>query len=331
MLLYSTDYTINIFMSQQVFKSRYPILEAAMNKGSTLKLALAVHAAGGYPSLCAWCYGFGGVFDPDLMKKDLDSFVDKTGSNRVHLSFEFDFLEHVDQCLQIADAYKVPTVELIYGLANTPRPLHLMSANQNIASLTKPLHDMGTKIFRRIYDTVSAETKQAHYLDGFCIKGAEAGGFSSTKPLKQIFLEQQSLTPDALLIPHGGIGTPEQVKEYIDLGAEMVGIGTVLALSQEGPIKADARDIAIASQANQLSNFAQTFVTETGETVVRRQNVLKFQDFQQPDDFNRTRGLMAGLWDNSTDQGHIYFGQAIDHVHETLPCEQIIKHLVSAL
>ena len=41
-------------MMQQVFQSQYPILEACMNRGSTVELAVAVHSAGGYPSLCSW-------------------------------------------------------------------------------------------------------------------------------------------------------------------------------------------------------------------------------------------------------------------------------------
>lgn len=39
-----------------IFNSKYPILEACMNRGSTIELALAVHDAGAYPSLCSWSY-----------------------------------------------------------------------------------------------------------------------------------------------------------------------------------------------------------------------------------------------------------------------------------
>jgi hypothetical protein len=57
-----------------------------MNKGSTIDLAVAVHKAGGYPSLCSWTYNR----NETLFRRDLTRFADVTQSNRVHVSFEFD-------------------------------------------------------------------------------------------------------------------------------------------------------------------------------------------------------------------------------------------------
>lgn len=318
-------------MTQQLFKSKYPILEAAMNKGSTIELALAVHEAGGYPSLCSWTYNIGQGFEIDRMYRDLDTFVTKTGSNNIHISFELDELESVDECHKLVSKYKMPTVEVIYGYTNSPRPLELMSTEQDIVALTKPLHDMGVKVFRRIYDPVTQETMNAHYLDGFCLKGKEAGGFTSTSTLKDFFLTQQQLTPTAMLIPYGGIGTADQVKEYLDLGATMVGVGTVLALSQESTIKLKAKQAALLAKSSHLKDFGKTFDLDDQKTVTRKQNALQFQEYRQLDDFNRTRGLVAGMWDQDTKEGHIYFGQSIDHVTEILPCKQIIEQLVSKI
>ena len=93
-----------------IFKSKYPILEACMNKGSTLQLALALDKVGVYPSLCSWTYNK----DFDLMQKELDMYVNKTGNNKIHLSFDLNELPNPDICHKIIDSYKLPTVEIIF-------------------------------------------------------------------------------------------------------------------------------------------------------------------------------------------------------------------------
>ena len=77
-----------------------------MNKGSTLPLALAVHCAGGYPSLCSWTYNR----HFSAMQADLDQFVTETGSNCIHLSFELDELSELSVCYNIVKSHNVPTI-----------------------------------------------------------------------------------------------------------------------------------------------------------------------------------------------------------------------------
>ena len=104
-------------MTQQIFKSSSPILEACMNKGSTIELAIAVHNAGGYPCLCSWTYNG----KSELMQRDLDRFVATTGSNRIHLSFELHEYPHT-AVQEIVKSHSIPTIEFIFGNKNTFRP-----------------------------------------------------------------------------------------------------------------------------------------------------------------------------------------------------------------
>lgn len=309
-------------MTQGIFKSRWPILEACMNKGSTLPLALAVHRAGGYASLCSWTYNqhFG------AMQADLDQFVSETGTNCVHLSFELAELPDFSVCYDIVASHRVPTIEIIYGHTNTPADL-AVDMDRAVTELLKPLHDLGTKIFRRIYEPVDAATAAAHYLDGFCIKGAEAAGFSGHEPLKDLFLRQRELTPGAALIPYGGIGTAAQVREYMELGAEMVGVGTVLALSAESTIKTETKLAVIQARKEDLKQVRHSY--DSG--VERKQNMLQFEPYQGRDDANGTAGLVYGIWKKNSNKGHIYVGHSVDHVTEILPCETIINNLVCEL
>jgi len=307
-------------MTQQVFQSRYPILEACMNRGSTLELAVAVHAAGGYPSLCSWTYNQ----HSQAMQQDLDRFVKLTNSNCIHLSFELNEFDH--QVVQdIVRSHAIPTIEIIYGKTNTFRPTDSESELEvALLRLLEPLKSQGTKIFKRIYEPVGQDTMDRHLLDGFCIKGAESAGFSSYTPVKETFLKQRELTPGAMLIPYGGIGTADQVQDYIELGAEMIAMGTVFALSAESTMATETKLAAIQKQAQDLVQLTHDF-----GGVKRKQSALKFGNYAGPDDANGTIGLVRGL--NGKPDSHVYLGRGIDHVDEILSCQQIIQRLVEKI
>jgi NAD(P)H-dependent flavin oxidoreductase YrpB (nitropropane dioxygenase family) len=303
-----------------VFQSQYPILEACMNKGSTVELAIAVHKAGGYPSLCSWTYNS----KPELMQRDLDKFVQTTGSNQIHLSFEL----HEYQSVAVHDivkSHRVPTMEIIYGDKNTFRPTATeQELTEDLIALLQPIKSLGTKIFKRMYDPVDQATMDLHLLDGFCIKGAESAGFTGHTPIRDLFLTQRELTPKAMLIPYGGVGTAEQIKDYIDLGAEMVAVGTLLALSVESALSTETKLAAIQKGSADLTKF----VHQVGG-VERKQSALQFQPYRGPDDANGTMGLLRGM--RGRKDGHVYLGQGIDHVNELKTCQQIIEQLSSCL
>jgi hypothetical protein len=291
-----------------------------MNRGSTVELAVAVHAAGGYPSLCSWTYNG----HSQAMQQDLDRFVKLTNSNRIHLSFELNEFDH-QVVHDIVRSHCIPTIEIIYGKTNTFRPTDSDSELEvALLRLLAPLKEQGTKIFKRVYDTVDQDTMDRHLLDGFCIKGAESAGFSSYTPVKETFLRQRELTPYAMLIPYGGIGTADQVQDYIELGAEMVAVGTVLALSAESTMATQTKLAAVQKQSQDLVQSTHNF-----GGVERKQSTLKFGQYSGPDDANGTVGLVRGL--NGKPDSHVYLGRGIDHVNEILSCQQIIQRLVEKI
>jgi NAD(P)H-dependent flavin oxidoreductase YrpB (nitropropane dioxygenase family) len=307
-------------MTQQIFKSSLPILEACMNKGSTIELAIAVHNAGGYPCLCSWTYNG----KSELMQRDLDRFVATTGSNRIHLSFELHEYPHT-AVQEIVKSHSIPTIEIIYGNKNTFRPTDTeQELTAELLQLLEPIKALGTRVFKRIYDNVDQTMMDLHLLDGFCIKGAESAGFTSHTPVKEVFLRQRELTPTAMLIPYGGVGTAEQVKEYIDLGAEIVAVGTLLALSTESTISTETKLTAIQKQSKDLVQFKHMV-----GNVERKQSALQFEPYNGPDDANGTMGLLRGM--RGKKDGHIYLGHGIDHVTELKTCQEIIQELSSCL
>jgi len=221
-------------------------------------------------------------------------------------------------------------MEIVYGNSNSA-PAKDDIPDATVIEWLQPIHEAGVKIFRRIYEPMDKATADKHFIDGFCIKGLESAGFSGYTPVKELFLAQKELTPDAYLVPYGGVGTPEQVKEYIDLGAEIVAVGTLLALSAESPIKQATKLAVINAKKEDLSEFNHTFRRNGDTEVVRKQTALKFKEFQGTDNVNHTESLKYGLWKEDTDQGHIYAGHSIDKVTEVLPCKKIIQNLVAEL
>jgi hypothetical protein len=146
----------------------------------------------------------------------------------------------------------------------------------------------------------------------------------------RMLLQQKQLTPNAILIPYGGVGTAAQVKEYIDLGAEIVAVGTLLAMSAESPIKTETKLAAIQADKEKIKTKNHTF--QLGSTVVeRKQNMLEFQPYIGQDDANGTAGLVRGLYKKNNKDGHAYLGHSINHVTSILSCTQIIQNLVKCL
>ena len=258
------------------------------------------------------------------MQRDLDRFVSVTGSNRIHLSFELHELP--DSAIQaIIESHMIPTIEIIYGDKNTFRPTSTeQELTADVIRLLEPIKALGTKVFKRIYDNVSQDMMTQHLIDGFCIKGSESAGFTGHVSVMDLFLQQQSLTPNAMLIPYGGVGTAEQVKKYMDLGAETVAVGTVLALSAESPLSTETKLAAIKKQSKDLTQFPHVV-----GNVERKQNALQFEPYQGPDDANGTMGLLRGM--RGKTDGHVYLGQGINHVSEIESCKDIIQRLASCL
>jgi NAD(P)H-dependent flavin oxidoreductase YrpB (nitropropane dioxygenase family) len=258
------------------------------------------------------------------MRKDIEKFIKLTGSNLLHVSFELFEFEHQDTQSIIRD-YRLPTIEIIYGHANTfRRTASDTDVENDLLTLLTPIKELDTKVFRRIYDVMDVDLARRHLIDGFCIKGMESAGFGSFTPVRKLFLKQKEMTPDLALIPYGGVGTPEQVRDYMDLGAEIVAVGTLLALSAEGPLDAKTKMVAIQKQSTDLSKFQH----QVGG-VDRKQNALQFDPYKGPDDDNGTIGLVRGI--HGKQDGHVFLGHGIDHVTEILTCQQVVDNLTNQL
>ena len=294
----------------QFFDSQWPIVEAAMNQGSSLELAIAVHRAGGFPSL--WMDWTNFAQCQDILKK----FIDVVGKASVmiplsrHNLCQPDIIEFISD-MKVSHCEVFPSdnqgkVDDIYQWLDNPR----------VPSAVRFLKRT-SRVLLRIYDIIPAD--RYSWFDGFTIKGRESAGKTGHWSVPELFMAQMSRYPGSNLVPMGGVGHPDQVKWYMDRGAVGVGVGTVLAVSQESPLTNEVKQKIISMQKPQL-------LQDT------RQNCVMFENLPpiQEQDWNRSQSLQQGICGDGS-RGHVYVGEGLVHVDQVRTVKEIMQLLVSGL
>jgi NAD(P)H-dependent flavin oxidoreductase YrpB (nitropropane dioxygenase family) len=309
----------------EVFNCRYPIVAMAMNQVSDLPLASAVRRAGALPSLSVFNYlnvvGDQIVLIHENLEKDLAGYHNEFNDCELLLSLNLSSLTD-PLILEMILKYRVKLIEIIKD--DTVLPDDVV---ERLPKIIWSIKDNGSLIFRKIVDKVAhlEPGVWSKNLDGFIVKGPDGAGRGSVEGLT---LEEscnilRTKFPDKLLIPSGGIGTSQQVKEYMSQGAFAIGIGTLLAASKESKISEATKLKMIGATSADLSKLSTGTYTET------KQNALVFSSDVKERNMNNTRGLIVGIKDPS--RGHVFAGKSIDQIKEILPANDIIQGLVKDL
>ena len=275
--------------------SKYPIIAAAMNQVSDIQLSKAIRHAGGIPSLSIYNY-----------KNNFQGLVD----DLIDYKKEFNDLKLF---LSVGDAeLKIPAVlDLI--LKSKIEFIELIIESTDILVGLQSITDNGTKVFVKCLT-----------LDGVIpgvtgvILKSNAGAGRGSEDLDNLFHQIKTHYPDLKIIVSGGIGTPDQVKHYIDNGALAISIGTLFAVAEESKISLETKLKIINSTSTDISQF------NTGAT----QNALIFSSVDN-DDYNHTTGLHIGM--QSPTAGHVFVGAAVDYITSSRPVADIINDLVAKL
>lgn len=275
--------------------SKYPIIAAAMNQISDIKLSKAVRRAGGIPSLSIYNYknNFQGLVD------DLTDYKKEFNDLKLFLSIGDAELK-IPAVLNLILKSKIEFIELIVEGTNTL---------ESLQSIT----DNGTTVFVKCLSLDGVIPG----INGVILK-SNAGAGRGSESLDTLFEQIKTHHPDLKIIVSGGIGTSEQVKHYIDNGALAVSIGTLFAVSEESKISLETKLKIINSTSTNISQF------KTGAT----QNALIFSSVDD-DDYNHTTGLHLGI--QSPTAGHVFVGTAVDHITEIKPVAEIIQALAAKL
>lgn len=286
-----------------------------MNGGSDLTLALAVANAGGFPS-----YWYNN--NVEKLYSDLSEFIRCTGhSNIIVGGISNSTLSQLD-ILKVLHDLKISHVEILATnvsgeVMSIDRLFNDPYSIAGIKFLKKT-----SKILTRIYEPTDSTI--ATYFDAFCIKGLESAGKTGEYSVSNLFDAQQKIS-NTCLIPYGGIGTPGQVKDYINRGAVGVAVGTLFAASLESTLSIESK--------NKLINASSTDLTRIADT--KQNSLLLDNNFKTllptiPNDWNRQDYLNMGLRGNGN-EGLMYVGSSVDHIDKIKPIKDIIEYLASEL
>ena len=319
--------TFKGYCNMALFTTHYPLIQAAMNQGTSAGFAIAVYNTGAMPSLSGYQYRNPKSLDANVvtvntlkLNRDLIVYKKATQSTTIMLSFDYDdvnssnFTDYV-KCLL---SNRISHAELI------PWSKHFDAGNepadtlQKTDKLIKMLRQSGTKVLMRIG---APETVVLHNVDGLIIKGSEAAGKRGDLSTREAFEKTKHLNPGMPVIPAGGIANCDDVAYYIGHGAEAVVVGTLFAATIESPLHVDAKKQFVKKTSADITVFTEM-----------NQNAIQFGQYNGPDDANHTKSLITGLHTSPGKSGHAFVGTtSIDAVTDIIPVDTLVKSLVSKL
>ena len=278
-----------------------------MNRVSDLNLALAVHEAGAMPSLQISRYNNDCTINYDKVNAELAEFVNLTGTCNLVLAvapedlFDYTFVKLINH-------YCISHVELLGNEIDSSVHYYDSRFELGMKYIKKT-----TKVLRRTLGKVIDDS----WSDAICIKGKDSAGFAGQVSVSDLF-DQHCVTASKNLIPYGGIGSPAQVKQYMDRGASAVAVGTLFAASKESCLSQETKLAMCAADSSQLTQFATT-----------EQNALVLGKLESPrHDWNHEHDLANGIAGRG---GLIYAGTAIDHVTSIRTVKEVVEYLVKDL
>jgi hypothetical protein len=300
-----------------------------MNGGSSLPLALACWEAGVFPSLYVQVYDIAtNTNNYDLLDYTIGEFVKSTGTTDVLVATDI-FRLADPTAIKIYKKHKLTHIEILTESLEQRKKLE--TTNPHTAQLIKN-YDLIIKgaqnalrpkcIVQRI-----SFVKDNPYNFILGVKGSEAAGLNSeTCTTSELFDRQKAKTPDSLIMPYGGIGTPGQVADYISRGASGVVVGTLFAAAKESTLSQDVKQKMVNTHKQDLIRLPDTGQQALMLGVTESVLNSKLTNF----DWNRQKSLEIGLSGNAQ-VGHMYLGSAIDYVTEIKTVKEIVEYLTSEL
>jgi hypothetical protein len=284
------------------FDSRYPIVAMPMNGVSDINLAIVVSQAGAVPSISFFNYYTNGKINFPWFEKELKRFIDITGSTEIILSMHWEHLIS-NFVIDILLENKIKLIELFI------RPLdhHLWP------ELSKQIDAIKVHGINVMFKTTGM--LPSSNFDSIVLKGPQAAGrsFGGSASLEERY-DTVKEKIGSKIIPSGGIGSPEQVKYFMDREAIAIGIGTLLAASEESCVSLETKQKIIDSSSVDIKLIGP--LNCRGLLFSRLDN----------DDENNSKSLYAGI--KGTSSGCIYAGNGIDHITKIMPVKDIVEWLV---
>jgi enoyl-[acyl-carrier protein] reductase II len=294
----------------ELFKIKYPIIQAGMIWCSGWKLASAVSNAGGLGLL-----GAGSMY-PDIFEQHITKMKAATTKPwGVNLPLLY---PQMDELIEIVLRQQV---KIVFSSAGNPK------------KYTALFKEHGITVVHVIANTKFALKAQEAGVDAIVAEGFEAGGHNGIEETTTMnLIPMIRKIVDLPLIAAGGIGTGRQMLAAMVLGADGVQVGSRFVASTE-------------SSAHE--SFKQRVIeAKDGDTVLALKDLVpvrllknKFwQDVKQlesrgagKDELKELLGrgrAKLGMFEGNEDDGELEIGQVSALFNEVLPAAEIIKQML---
>ncbi len=294
----------------ELFKIKYPIIQAGMIWCSGWELASAVSNAGGLGII-----GAGSMY-PEIL------------------------LEHVKKCKAATDKPFAINLPLLYPdiekhiqtLINEGVKIAFTSAG-NPATYTQLLKDNGITVVHVIANEKFAKKAEACGADAIVAEGFEAGGHNGREETTTICLIPQIVNAVKIpVIAAGGIGTGRTMLAAMALGAEGVQMGSRFVLSEESSAHQNFKDAVLQSTDGStelslkqltpvrlLKNKFYDAVKQAEMDCVSKEELIAL--------LGRGRAK-KGMFEGDLEEGELEIGQISGYLKNIKPAAEIIKEIV---
>jgi enoyl-[acyl-carrier protein] reductase II len=294
----------------ELFKIKYPIIQAGMVWTSGWRLAAAVSNSGGLGLI-----GAGSMY-PDILREHIQrckKATDKSFGVNVPL-----FYPQLEEIMSIIIEEKVP---IVFTSAGSPKLWTASLKNNNI----KVVHVVSSVKF--------ASKSQDAGVDAIVAEGFEAGGHNGREETTTFTLIPMVKAAITLpLIAAGGIATGGAMLAATALGADGVQVGSRFVASVEASCHPNFKDEVIKAAEG------STVLTLKEITPVR---MLKNSFFQKiaslyekgvdVEELKTTVGrgrAKKGMFEGDLEEGELEIGQIAGLINEVIPAAQIIDNFI---
>ena len=294
-----------------LFKIKYPIIQAGMIWCSGWELASAVSNSGGLGII-----GSGSMY-PEVLRQNILKCKDATNQPfAVNVPLLYPNIEeHIKSIIEL----KVPIVFTSAGNPNT---------------WTKQLKQNNIKVVHVVSSVKFAIKAESCGVDAIVAEGFEAGGHNGREETTTMCLVPDvAKTINVPLIAAGGIIDGKSMLAAMILGADGVQMGTRFVASKESSAHENFKDIVLKAKEG------DTRLTLKEITPVR---MMKNKFFQELEELYKTsptkeqllnklgRGrAKLGMFEGDLESGELEIGQASSQISKVLTAKEIVQQIMT--
>lgn len=296
----------------QLFKIKYPIIQAGMIWCSGWELAAAVTNAGGLGVI-----GSGSMY-PDILREHIQKCKKATNNGIFAVNIPMLYPD-IDKHMEVVVS---EGVKVVFTSAGNPK------------TWTSKLKEKGIIVVHVIANAKFAQKAEEAGVDAIVAEGFEAGGHNGREETTTLVLIP--LIKKAVKIPviaAGGIATGRAMLAAMALGADGVQIGSRFVASEESSANINFKNAVISS------NEGDTKLTLKQLTPVRLLKNKFFEDVQNAenncasvDELTKLLGrarAKKGMFEGDLIEGELEIGQVAAIIREIKPAKEIIEEIIS--